>query len=153
MEEYEEDSVWGIGYFLLPRENGTVEPMAPGEISEIADEMLAERSRERDFSNREALAAAMELVRAVIVINHSQISEESWIQDTEDPEWEASDIVRARAMETLDIAYNYNRIITAGIDLEQHPEYHSYQPFYDMGWKPPSHQEMADHIVRTLAEK
>ena len=152
VDEYEEDSVWGIGYFLLPRENGTVDPMTPGEISEIADGMLAERSRERDFSDREALAAAMELVRAVIVINQSQIAEESWTQDTEDPEWEASDIVRARAMETLDIAYNYNRIITAGINLEQHPEYHSYQPFYDMGWRPPSHQEMADHIIRTLGK-
>ncbi len=153
VEECEEESVWGIGSFLLPRENGTVEPMTPEEISGIAGEMLAERSRERDFSNGEALAAATELVRAVIVINHFQILEESWIEDTEDPEWEASYTVRARAMETLDIAYNYNRIIMAGINLEQHPEYHSYQPFYDMGWKPPSHQEMADHIIRKLAEK
>ena len=153
MQENEEESVWGIGYFLLPRENGTVDPMTPEEISEIADEILAERSEERDFRNRQALAAAMELVRAVIAINHSQISEESWIKDTEDPEWEASYTVKSRAMETLDIAYNYNRIVMAGVDLEQHPEYHSYQPFYEMGWKPPSHQEMADYIIRTLGEK
>ena len=142
----------GNRLFLLPRRNGTVEPITPEEISEFAQGILAERSRERDFSNREALAAAMELVRAVIVINYSRTSEESWIEDTEDPEWEASYAVVARATETLDIAYNYSRIVMAGIDLERYPEYHSYQPFYDMGWKPPSHQEMADHIIGTLAE-
>ena len=153
VREQDEESVWGIGYFLLPRENGTVDPMTPEEISEIADEVLVERSKERDFSNKQAMAAAMELVRAVIAINQSAVHEESWLGDTDDPEWEADYTVKARATETLDIAYNYNRIVMAGIDLGLHPEYHSYQPFYDMGWKPPSHQEMADHIIRTLAEK
>ena len=151
VRENEDESVWGIGYFLLPRKNGTVDPMTREEISEIADEILVERSRKRDFSNKQALAAAMELVRTVILINQCAIHEESWLEDTDDPEWEAEHTVKARALETLDIVYNYNRIVMAGIDLEQHPEYHSYQPFYELGWKPPSHQRMADHIIQIPA--
>ena len=153
VEENQDESVWGIGYYLIPRENGTVDPMSPVEISSIADEILAERSTERDFSDKEALAAAMELVRTVIVINQSEIHDETWwMEDADDREWEAEYIARGRVTETLDTAYNYNRIVMAGINLDQHPEYHSYQPFYEMGWKPPSHQEMADYIIQALRE-
>ena len=146
-----DQSVWGISYFLMTRENGTVDPMNPRNTAEIADGVLAERSQERDFTNKEALATAMDLVRAVIATNTSELSEDPWVQSQEDPEWQAQETVMARATETLDIAYNYNRLVPAGVDLEQHPEYHTYQPFYDMGCKPPSHQEMADHIIGALA--
>ena len=153
VEENQDESVWGIGFFLFPGKNGTVDPMSPVEISRIAEEILEERSAERDFSDKEALAAAMELVRAAIAINQSEIHDETWwLEDTDDPEWEAEYTVRGRATETLDIAYNYSRIVMAGINLDQHPEYHSYQPFYEMGWKPPSHQEMADYIIQALRE-
>ena len=153
VEENQDESVWGIGYYLIPRENGIIDPMSPAEISSIAEEILAERSAERDFSDQEALAAAMELVKAAIVINRSGIHDETWwLEDTDEPEWEAEYTVRGRATEALDKAYNYNRIVMAGINLDQHPEYHSYQPFYEMGWKPPSHQEMADYIIQALRE-
>ena len=47
-------------------------------------------------------------------------------------------------------AYHRTRIEMAGVDLGQHPRLHDYQIFYDLGWAPPTRQEMADHIIKTL---
>ena len=145
-----EESVWGIGYFLLPREDGTFTPMSPDDVSDILEEILEERSTARDFSNQEALAMSIDMVRAVIVLSHSEAPEVAIEETTDDPEWEIRYHAMARGEEVLDRLYNYNRILLAGVDMDQHPEYHHYQAFYDMGMKPPSHQEMADHIIRTL---
>ena len=54
------------------------------------------------------------------------------------------------ATETLDRAYNRQRIQLAGINLEQHTHLDHYQAFYNMGMSPPSHQEMADVIISML---
>ena len=35
----------------------------------------------------------------------------------------------------------------AGVDLDQHPEWKSLQVFYEMGVRPPTHQEAADSIT------
>ena len=55
-----------------------------------------------------------------------------------------------RATETIDRAYNRQRIQLAGINLDQHPHLNHYQAFYNMGMPPPSHQEMADVIISLL---
>ena len=47
----------------------------------------------------------------------------------------------------LDKIYNRYRMENNGINLEEHPEYRTYQTFYDMGISPPTHQEMADIII------
>ena len=39
----------------------------------------------------------------------------------------------------------------AGIELDDHPEYRSYQIFFDLKMPPPTHAQMADHIIETLA--
>ena len=36
-----------------------------------------------------------------------------------------------------------------GINLDDHPEYRTYQTFYELGIAPPSHQDMADIIINT----
>ena len=33
------------------------------------------------------------------------------------------------------------------MDLDQHPEYRSLQAFYELGVRPPTHQEAADTII------
>ena len=47
-------------------------------------------------------------------------------------------------------AYHRTTIELAGVDLNQHPWCHGYQAFYDLGWPPPSRQEMAEFIITTL---
>ena len=56
-----------------------------------------------------------------------------------------------RAAETLDRAYGLARIARAGINIRLHPQVRSYQFFYNQGFPPPTHQDMADHIIRTLS--
>ena len=53
--------------------------------------------------------------------------------------------------EMLDKTYNRYRLENQGINLEEHPEYRTYQTFYEMGIAPPGHQQMADIIIQTLA--
>ena len=54
-------------------------------------------------------------------------------------------------METLDRAYNLYRLEHHGINLDDHPQYRSYQTFYELGISPPTHQEMADTIIQAVA--
>ena len=50
----------------------------------------------------------------------------------------------------LNRAYSAARIRTAGIDIDQHPEWKTKQSFYELGMRPMSLAEMADHIISTL---
>ena len=54
-------------------------------------------------------------------------------------------------MEMLDRAYNLYRLEHYGINLDDHPEYRTYQTFYEMGIAPPTHQEMAHIIIQAIA--
>ena len=47
----------------------------------------------------------------------------------------------------FDRAYGLVRMKRAGVDLDQHPEWKSLQVFYEMGVRPPTHQEEADSIT------
>ena len=47
----------------------------------------------------------------------------------------------------LDRKYNLCRMGNHGINLDDHPEYRTYQTFYEMGIAPPTHEEMADIII------
>ena len=51
----------------------------------------------------------------------------------------------------LDRAYNRYRLENRGINLDDHPEYRTYQTFFEMGIAPPGHQEMADIIIQEAA--
>ena len=57
----------------------------------------------------------------------------------------------ARACEAFDRAFHLARISAAGINLDDHPEYRSYQIFFDLKMPPPTHAQMADHIIAALA--
>lgn len=47
----------------------------------------------------------------------------------------------------LDRAHNLYRLEHHGINLDDDPQYRTYQTFYEMGIAPPTHQEMADIII------
>ena len=42
-------------------------------------------------------------------------------------------------VEMLEPSYNLPRTRNHGVDLESHPEFRTYQTFYEMGIAPPSH--------------
>ena len=57
-------------------------------------------------------------------------------------------MIRVMPIEMLDRKYNLDRMENHGINLEDHPEYRSYQAFYEMGiTTPPSHEQMANIII------
>ena len=56
-------------------------------------------------------------------------------------------------IEMLDRSYNLYRMENHGINLGHHPEYRTYQTFYEMGIAPPSHEEMADIIIRAIGQQ
>ena len=60
--------------------------------------------------------------------------------------------LRGMPIEMLDKTYNLNRLESQGVNLDEHPEYRSYQSFYEMGIAPPSHQNMADIIITSLGQ-
>ena len=59
--------------------------------------------------------------------------------------------LRMMPVELLDRAYNRYRLEHHGINLHDHPQYRSYQTFYEMGIAPPSHEKMADIIIAKLS--
>ena len=56
------------------------------------------------------------------------------------------------AIEVLDRSYNARRIAQAGIGLDSIPAFHTCQPFYEMGFAPPSHEEMADYSIAAFGQ-
>ena len=56
-------------------------------------------------------------------------------------------LARGRAAEVFDRAYGLARIKRAGVDLDAHDEYRYLQAFYELGVKPPTHEEAADIII------
>ena len=55
--------------------------------------------------------------------------------------------LRGMPVEMLNRTYNLHRLEHHGINLDDHPEYRTYQTFYEMGIAPPTHQEMTDIII------
>ena len=53
--------------------------------------------------------------------------------------------------ETFDRVYDRERILKQGISLEDHPEFRTYQTFFELGMAPPTHEEMADYIITTFS--
>ena len=53
--------------------------------------------------------------------------------------------------EMLDKTCNLDRIENQGVNMDDHPQYRSYQTFYELGIAPPTHQEMVDIIIQAVA--
>ena len=59
-------------------------------------------------------------------------------------------LVDARTSEAFDRIFGLARIRAAGVNIDQHPEYGSYQRYYELGMPPPTHAQMADTIIDTF---
>ena len=105
-------------------------------VDELVNTTLELRAADRDFSDCRALATALPTVRQCVanqLILHPD---------------DTPDLALHPATEVLDRAYNSARVQRAGIPFDDHPQLHRYQYFHDLDLPPPTHQQMADHIVR-----
>ena len=141
-----DEDVWDLDSLINPDPEDTAfhDPIPNHEAMAIARRALDIRSADRDFSDAHALEQAMPAVAAAVT---NFLVHRSPDQSDDNGEADTNDVAVHRAMETLDRAYGRARIANAGINLRIHPQLHTYQFFYQLGFAPPTHQDMADHIV------
>ena len=113
--------------------------------------VIRERSKTRNFSDQVALDPCLDEVHTVItyVLGWVEAAAPDGLHE-EAKHRTIMQQLRGMPIEMLDKTYNLYRIENHGANLDDHPEYRSYQTFYEMGIAPPSHQEMADIIIARL---
>ena len=113
--------------------------------------VIGHRARDRDLGDARALERCQPDVRTSIthVLGRIEATGASLDEDTKHRLTMAQ--LRGMPVEMLDRAYNRYRLEHHGINLDDHPEYRSYQTFYELGIAPPTHQEMADIIIQAGA--
>ena len=146
-----DEDPWDLDVILFLRDG--VSPVdAEVELLEIYTAMVVGlRGRDRDLSDEEALEWAKLDVHTAItyVLAHIEAIDANLDEETK----HQLTMVQLRMMpvEILDRAYNRYRLENRGINLDDHPEYRTYQTFFEMGIAPPGHQEMADIIIQEAA--
>ena len=144
-----EDDPWDTDSLLYLPDGAS--PVNPGpDLLEIYVAMvIGARSKDRDFSDEVALDRCTEDVRTAIThvlgwieaASPADLSEERTHRLTMEQ-------LQGTPVEMLDRKYNLYRMENQGINLEEHPEYRSYQAFYEMGVvTPPTHEQMANMII------
>ena len=113
--------------------------------------IIAERRKARDFSDEVALDRCMDEVRTAItyVLGWVAAAAPAGLDD-EAKHRTIMQQLRGMPTEMLDKTYNRYRMENHGINLDDHPEYWTYQTFYELGIAPPSHEEMADIIIAKI---
>ena len=143
-----EDDPWDTEVLLqLPH---GAKPVDPGTaLLEIYVAMVIEdRAKTRGFSDQVALDRCLDNVRTAIthVLGWVEAAAPAGL-DQEAKHQTIMQQLRGMPIEMLDRAYNRYRIENQDINLDDHPEYRTYQTFYEMGIPPPSHEEMTDIII------
>ena len=128
-------------------------PVDPGpELLDIyAAMVIGHRARDRDLSDARALERCQPDVRTAITYVLGRIEATGASLDEETKHRLTMAQLRGMPVEMLDRAYNRYRLEHHGINLDDHPEYRSYQTFYELGIAPPTHQEMADIVIQAIA--
>ena len=110
--------------------------------------VIGARSQERDFSDKDALDRCKEDVPTAItyVLGRVEAAASTGLDDETKHRLTMAQL-KGMPIEMLDRKYNLYRMENQGINLQEHPEYCTYQTFYEMGIVPPTHEEMADMII------
>ena len=147
-----QDDPWDTEVLLqLPHD---AKPVDPG--SAMLDIYMAmvigERAKTRDFSDQVALDRCKNDVRTAItyVLGWVEAAAPAGLHE-EAKHQTVMQQLQGMPTEMLDKKYNLYRMENHGINLSNHPEYRTYQTFYEMGIAPPSHEEMADMIIAKLS--
>ena len=142
---------WDLDVILtLPDCASPLDP-GPGLLDIYTAMVIGARSRERDLSDEQALERCKQDVLTAITYVLGRIEATGVSLDEETKHRLTMAQLRGMPVEMLDRAYNRYRLERHGINLDEHPEYRTYQTFYEMGIAPPSHEEMADIIIQAGA--
>ena len=96
--------------------------------------VIGERSRARDFSDQDALNRCKEDVHTAITYVLGRVEAAVRPNVHEETKHRVTMAqLKGMPIEMLDRSYNLHRLINQGIDLDRHPEYRTYQTFYEMG--------------------
>ena len=144
-----EDDPWDTDSLLYLPDGAS--PVNPGpDLLEIYVAMvIGARSKDRDFSDEVALDRCTEDVRTAITHVLGWIEAAAPADLSEDRKHRLTiGQLQGMPVEMLDRKYNLYRMENHGINLEEHPEYRSYQAFDEMGVvTPPTHEQMANIII------
>ena len=146
-----EDDPWDTEVLLqLPHSAKPVDP-GPALLDIYVAMVIGERSKTRDFSDQVALDRCMEDVRTAItyVLGWVEAAAPPGLED-EAKHRTIMQQLRGMPTEMLDKTYNRYRMGNHGINLDDHPQYRSYQTFFEMSIAPPTHQEMANIIIASV---
>ena len=135
---------------FLPDGASPVDP-GPSLLDIYTAMVIGHRARDRDLSDEEALERCQPDVRTAITYVLGRIETTGASLDEETKHRLTMARLRGMPVEMLDRAYNLYRLEHHCINLDDHPEYRSYQTFYELGIAPPTHQEMADIIIQAVA--
>ena len=113
--------------------------------------VIGHRAQDRDLSDEQALERCKQDIRTAItcVLGRIEATGASLDEDTKHRLTMAQ--LRGMPVEMLDRAYNLHRLEHHGINLDDHPDYRSYQTFYELGIAPPTHEEMAGIVIQAVA--
>ena len=137
-------NAWDTSHLTKPAPPGA-QALEQDILAFLVEKVIQERAQERDLSDQAALDQSRPTVS--LCIDTTFATRTSIGADFEG----ASTLAFLRGTEALDRAYGMARIALAGVDLDHHPEFRSYQTFFELGMTPPTHEQMADYIVQTLS--
>ena len=140
-----QDNVWDTKRFTEPPPPPKVlaqSPVSDADVMAITLHLIENRLSQYPQTDHDSAQSALETtrltVRNVAARSHAQFHNLEQVLIT----------AAQQGLEAFDRAYNLARVENAGINLSQHPEFRSYQTFFEMGMLPPSHHEMADRIIQ-----
>ena len=141
------ESVWNTATLAGPT------PAADHPLRDEARRLTAqafnERREERNLTEEAALEEALQLAEDGAVNSLSREHQEFAPEDGTGPVLGREHFTLMRVKELIDRAYNRARIRIAGVDLDNLTVGHKFGDFFALGMAPPTHEEMADHIIRT----
>ena len=110
--------------------------------------VIGHRARDRDLNDERALERCKPNLRTAITYVLGRIEATGTSPGGETKHRLTMARLRGMPVEMLDRKYNLHRMENAGVNLDDRPQYRSYQTFYEMGVAPPTHQEMADIVIQ-----
>ena len=149
-----DDDYWNIDFLVGADDeevdeawvDGILEPIGMS-VASIAAEVIAKRCEETGVTDPEAATETLWAVRRAVAKTLKDEDEHGRTLR------QLLVIARTRAEEVFDQAYGLVRMERAGVDLDQHPEYRSLQAFFELGVRPPTHQEAAVVIIARFGER
>ena len=145
-----DEDPWDLDVILFLPDGAS--PVDPGSslLDIYAAMVIGHRAKDRDLSDEQALERCQQDVRTAITYVLGRIKATGASLDEETKHRLTMAQLRGMPVEMLDRSYNRYRLEHHGINLDDRPEYRSYQTFYELGIAPPTHQEMAGIIIETV---